>query len=286
MKTSFVALVSLLFSIQAYAIPEAPHIDLDAPLEVLRNRADFDFNGIVAMSNCSASVVHFAGQPKTSEAYVLTNGHCTGGLFGGFPKPGEVRYMQRDSRRMNAHIDINNRVGVRTNMLVYATMTNTDAALFRLNETYEDLEKEGIYSFEMSAQPPLVGDDIHIVSGYWRKGFECSVEELVYQLKEGHWTMIDSIRYSPTGCEVYGGTSGSPVVAKGERLVVGVNNTGNEDGKKCTNNNPCEVDEQGEVLILEGRGYAQQTYWFTTCLDNEFNLDLSVEGCLLPKPKN
>lgn len=284
MKSTILGLFLALFSTTALAIPQAPIIDLDAPLEILPERQDFDFNGIVALNNCSASLVHFAGQPKTSKAYVLTNGHCLGGFWGGFPKPGEVRYKVQDSRKMKAFIDVNTKVGVRSQQLVYGTMTNTDAAIFRLTETYEQLEQRGVYSLEMSSTPPIIGDDIQIISGYWRKGFECSVEKIINTLKESDWTMHDSIRYSESGCEVYGGTSGSPVVAKGERLVVAVNNTGNESGQQCTMNNPCEVNQQGDVTVLKGRGYAQQTYWFTTCLNNEFDIDLDVEGCMLPKP--
>ena len=96
--------------------------------------------------------------------------------------------------------------------------------------------------------------------------------------------MKESLRYSPKGCEVIGGTSGSPILAKGQRVVVGINNTGNESGQSCTQNNPCEVSPQGEKKILAGRGYGQQTYWFYGCLDSQFQLDLNQESCLLPKP--
>lgn len=280
---SLIAILS--FSGQAFAIPEAPFNALN--IEVIADaqlQSDFDFNGIVGLSNCSASIVHFAGQPKSSEAYVLTNGHCIGG-WGGFLRPGEVRYMQNSRRSMNAHIDIDNRVRVSSHTLVYATMTNTDAALYRLNETYEQLEARGINSFEMSWEQPQVGQPLHIVSGYWKRGFECSVEKIVHQLLEADWTFVDSIRYSDPGCEVYGGTSGSPVIAMGERVVIGVNNTGNESGQTCTMNNPCEVDEDGNQTILEGRGYAQQTYWFYSCLSEDFEIDLDRDGCLLPKPQ-
>jgi len=282
------AFIFLLFTHNALAFPVGPEVDLDAPLvELPEVDNDYDFNGIVGMSNCSASLVHFAGQPDTSKAYVLTNGHCLGGLFGGgFPRPGEVRYKKPDFRRMNAFVDINTRVRIQSELLVYGTMTNTDSALFRLKQTYKELQNKGIESLEMSAEAPLVDDEIQIISGYHRKGFQCSVEKIIHNLKEGDWTMKDSIRYSETGCEVYGGTSGSPVIRKGERLVVGVNNTGNESGKECTNNNPCEVNEQGDINVIKGRGYGQQTYWFATCLDDEFDIDLNVEGCLLPKPKN
>ena len=146
----------------SWAFPEVPEIDLDAPLRPIhRMTADYDFNGIVALSSCSASLVRFSGQPDTSQAYVLTNGHCIGG-FGGFIKPGEVRYKQPSNRRMNAFIDINNKVRVKANMLVYATMTNTDAALYRLNETYEKTQCQRSRSFrDEHTSPPCPARHTH-----------------------------------------------------------------------------------------------------------------------------
>ncbi len=64
--------------------------------------------------------------------------------------------------------------------------------------------------------------------------------------------------------------------------MVAANNTGNEDGEKCTMNNPCEVDEEGNVTVEKGAAYAQQTSWFYTCLADDNSLDLAKEGCLLP----
>ncbi len=80
-----------------------------------------------------------------------------------------------------------------------------------------------------------------------------------------------------------GGTSGSPIVLKGSRIVLGVNNTINQNGQSCTMNNPCEVDESGNISARQGVGYAQQSYWFYTCLDAEKNLDLAIPGCLLQR---
>lgn len=284
MKQVLGIFVSFLFSISAWGFPEAPFdgLEQETRIEISEAFADFDFNGIVGLSNCSAAIVHFTGQPKTSQAYVLTNGHCISS-WGGFLRPGEVVSQRPDSRSMSVFKDIDNRIRVSANTLVYATMTNTDAALYRLNTTYAELEAQGIMSFELSFEAPDVGQPIHIVSGYWKRGFECQVDGIVYQLREADWTFQDSIRYSSAGCEVYGGTSGSPVIAQNERVVVGVNNTGNESGQECTMNNPCEVNRDGSKTVIRGRGYAQQTYWFYSCLNEGFEIDLNREGCLLPK---
>ncbi|MEN0059976.1 MAG: hypothetical protein AAGB31_14140, partial [Bdellovibrio sp.] len=108
------------------------------------------------------------------------------------------------------------------------------------------------------------------------------VEAFVPQLKEAQWTMQHSIRYSRPGCEVIGGTSGSPVIRSGSRIVVGVNNTGNESGRNCTMNNPCEIDENGKMTAHKGYTYGQQTYWVYSCLNQYNEVDLQTPGCLLP----
>jgi hypothetical protein len=82
---------------------------------------------------------------------------------------------------------------------------------------------------------------------------------------------------------VIGGTSGSPIIARGTRTVIGINNTGNEDGLRCEENNPCEIDEKGNVFYQRGQNYGQQTYWIYSCLTPNFDIDLNKPGCLLAK---
>lgn len=99
----------------------------------------------------------------------------------------------------------------------------------------------------------------------------------------GEWTWKDSVRYT-SACRTIGGTSGSPVVDNATGKVVAVNNTGNEDGGRCTDNNPCEVAEDGTVTVREGINYGQQTYRIPACFALDNKLDLSRSGCALPKP--
>ncbi|WP_208905911.1 hypothetical protein [Streptomyces melanosporofaciens] len=69
--------------------------------------------------------------------------------------------------------------------------------------------------------------------------------------------------------------------------VVGIHNTHNDAGEKCTDNNPCEVGPDGTVTAVRGRGYGQQVYMIASCL-TEGRLDLSHPGCTLtgatPRP--
>jgi hypothetical protein len=122
-----------------------------------------------------------------------------------------------------------------------------------------------------------------IPSSYWKRIWSCSINGFVSTLKESDWTWHDSVRYS-TGCDTIAGTSGSPIVDTASGQLVGINNTGNEDGESCTLDNPCEVAADGTVTVIEGQSYGQETYWFDTCLTSTRTIDLSISGCRLTKP--
>ena len=109
------------------------------------------------------------------------------------------------------------------------------------------------------------------------------VENFIFQLKEDRWMWTDSLRYSRPGCETIGGTSGSPIIRAGTKTVIGVNNTGNEDGQRCAMNNPCEITEAGDVTFNIGYSYGQQTFWVYSCVTATNDIDLTKDGCLLPK---
>ncbi len=244
---------------------------------------DYDFEGIVALSNCSGSLVRFESSEMGDAALVLTNGHCVSLLA-----PDEVivdRSDRRDRRRFTI-LDTNaEELGrVRAQRLVYATMSRTDLALYELSETYEEIESEfGVRPLTLSAEEPEAGLEIEVVSGYWKRGYTCAIDRLVHELREGRWTFFDSIKYTDPNCQVIGGTSGSPVIARGTRTVVGVNNTGNESGRECEINNPCEVNENGDISFEEGWSYGQQTYWLYECLTEDLDLDLDQANCQLPQ---
>ncbi len=165
-------------------------------------------------------------------------------------------------------------------------MTNTDIALYELSDSYETiLSKYKIESFTLDSVRPFEGTNIDIVSGFWDRGYSCEIDSFIFNLKEGDWMFTDSIRYTD-GCATVGGTSGSPITARGTRSVIAINDTANENGKSCAVNNPCEIDEAGKVTVLKDKKYGQQTYNIYSCLRPDFNIDLSVPGCVLPKPRS
>lgn len=287
---SFVVVSTVLTSASAFALPLAPR-DYAENAKTLKAPLDgYNFDGIVALNNCSGSLVRFQSSLPEENAMVLTNGHClANSMGGGMPKPGVVIVDQAASRTMNL-LDPSSaaKIGdVHATKILYATMTGTDVTLYLLKETYAEIENQyKIHALTLANRYPSVGEGIDVISGYWKRGYSCKVDGIVHELREAGWSMKDSIRYSRPGCETIGGTSGSPIVSLDTKEVVGVNNTGNENGEKCTMNNPCEVDENGTITYQKGISYGQQISWFYTCLSDDRKIDLNKPGCMLAKPSS
>lgn len=241
-----------------------------------------NFAGTVSLSNCSGSVIRFPASADSDPALVMTNGHC---LETGFPDPGEVIVGQSSSRSFGLLNASATRVGtLRANKVVYSTMTDTDVTIYQLTTTYAQIKSTyGINALTVQDTHPAAGTAITVVSGYWKRTYACNIDGFVYRLKEGSWTWKDSVRYT-SACQTIGGTSGSPVVDNATGKVVAVNNTGNEDGERCTDNNPCEVDANGNVTVRHGINYAQETYTIPACFTTGNKLNLNASGCTLPKP--
>ncbi|MEU3912825.1 serine protease [Streptomyces sp. NPDC029721] len=240
------------------------------------------YAGTVALSNCSGSVVRTPASQPDDPALVLSNGHC---LETGFPAAGEVLVNQASSRSFSLLNASGSKVAtLRASKIAYGTMTDTDVSLYQLTKTYAQIQSQyGIAALTLNDTHPVQGSSIKVVSGYWKRTYSCSVDGFVYRLKEGDWTWKDSVRYT-SSCNTIGGTSGSPVIDTTTGKVVAVNNTGNEDGQRCTDNNPCEVDQAGNVTVRQGINYAQETYVLVPCIGPGSQIDLNRPGCTLPKP--
>jgi len=269
---------TFLFSSFALAFPLPKPALMQASLPAYFS-TNYDFEGIVALSNCSGSLIRLENSRDTDQAMVLTNGHC---LETGMPRPGTFVYGKTSNRSFQVY-DSNSRVGrVTATQIIYSTMTKTDMTLYKLKETYADIKANfNVNALVLDSKHPNVNDGMEVISGYWNRGYSCNIETFVSQLREDGWTMNDSIRYSRPGCEVIGGTSGSPIIRKNTRTVIGVNNTGNEDGLQCLMNNPCEIDENGNISAHKDYSYGQQTYTVYSCLNQYNEIDLSVPGCQL-----
>jgi len=241
-----------------------------------------DFAGTVALSNCSGSLVRMPDSQPTDPGLVLSNGHC---LEEGMPEPGQVITDQPAQRSFTLLDASGGDAGTLTSTKIsYATMTDTDVSLYELDSSYQDIQSEtGIAPLDVDAAHPTKGNAITVVSGYWKETYGCSIDGFVPELREDGWSFKDSLRYT-SECETKGGTSGSPIIDNASGKVTGINNTRNENGEECTLNNPCEVDESGNVSVHEGTAYGQETYNLTKCIAAGNKVDLSLPDCALPKP--
>jgi Trypsin-like peptidase domain len=257
----------------------------DMPAEVATAAAPAavpaDLTATIRLSNCSAALVRYPTSRNTDRAMMLTNGHC---FEGGFLAPGQV-ITNRNSNRRGTLLNSSGSSVLRltADRVLYATMTGTDVTLYRLTRTFGSIQSAtGISARTLSASHPVAGDTF-VPSGFFARVFNCDIERFVPTLREDRWTWHDSIRYT-RGCDTIHGTSGSPVVSVATGEVVGINNTGNDDGGVCTLNNPCEVNPDGTTTAVKGLNYGQETFWFNTCLTASRRIDLNKPGCLLTRP--
>jgi hypothetical protein len=280
-------LITVSSSVQALPLTSTKR----APTALLESasQVSYDFSGTVRVQldpfggGCSGAVVRFENSKDSDTALMLTNGHCVK-VSGGMMKPNTFITNKSDRVALRlSNADGSYKEGrVFTSKIIYATMTGTDAALYTMEMTFAELKaKHGVEPLLIDSKRPIEGQDMQIISGFWKKGFSCKIDGFVYKLSEAGYESTDSIRYTKGGCETYGGTSGSPIVSPQTRLIIGINNTGNEDGKLCTMNNPCEVDANGQQTADKGRSYGQQVYQFYSCLNSNNEFDLNLEGCKL-----
>lgn len=247
------------------------------------NARDYNFEGIIRLNNCSGSLIRLKQSVETDPALILTNGHC---LEGGMPKPGEIITNEKSSREFSVRDpktakDMGTVSAVK---IVFSSMTNTDMTIYALKETYQTVQQKfKIRPVLLADRYPEIGEPIDVISGYWSRGYTCNVEAIVPALQEGGYLMLESVRYSRPGCEIIGGTSGSPVISKKTGEVIAVNNTINENGESCTMNNPCEIGANGKKTAKLGYGYAQQTNWLYACMSGPTSVDLKLPNCKLAK---
>ena len=277
---TFLATTILALSAHAFPMPKGNMQNVRLPRTFTAN---YDFEGIVGLDDCSGSIVQFEGAKDSDQALVLTNGHC---YEGGMPDPGQVIVNQGSNRSFDVLNPAGKSLGsINATTVLYSTMTDTDITLYKTQQTYADIKtKFNVRPYTLSAAHPDLNASVQVLSGYWKRGYACNIELFVDTLKEADWTMKDSIRYSRPGCDTIPGTSGSPIVLAGSRTVIGINNTGNESGEECTMDNPCEVDSLGKITYVQGYAYGQQTYKIATCVNANLQFDTTTANCALPLP--
>ncbi len=214
-----------ILSTQAMGLPIAAHsVEQDDQGEQVELDGRVDFTAIVALNNCSGSLVRFHSSTQEDKAMVMTNGHC---LEGGFLGK-DVAIADRPSQRTFSLLDSKGRKSLgqlKATKILYATMTGTDMALYQLSNTYADISSRyGVDALLLADQRPEAGDPIRIVSGYWKRIYECTVDTFIFEMREDQWVWNDSIRYSQPGCKTIGGTSvalsSTPIIMKSSASTI------------------------------------------------------------------
>lgn len=238
--------------------------------------------GAVTLNGCVGSVVRTPASRPQDPALLLTNGHC---VAGDRPAPGTALVDQpADLEAPIADPQGWPQTTAHANRLVYATMTGTDIALYRLDQTYAQLQAEDAKVFQLTSTPMRAGDPL--IMAYNTRRLNCTAEAVVPHLQEGGYQLDDSIRYATTeDCTTTPGMSGSALLAPDGNTVVGIHNTHNNAGEQCTENNPCEIGPDGTVTSGPGRGYGQQVNMIADCFTEGSKLDLSRSGCTLIGPQ-
>src|SRR5262249_1655060 len=128
--------------------------------------ANYDFEGIVQLSNCSGSLIRFEASKDDDVGMILTNGHC---LEEGFPRPGEGITDQPITPSFSLYDASDRRVGrVNATRIIYSTMTKSDMTIYQLRETYTEIKSRfNVRPFTLSSTHPAVGTAINVISGYW-----------------------------------------------------------------------------------------------------------------------
>jgi hypothetical protein len=230
---------------------------------------------------CTGAVIDHPQSETSDPALVLTNAHCLGDEV---PEPGTT-VVDRAKRAPVLVKDQHGETVLRasTTEIAFATLSGTDVAVLRLDQTYAQLAESGIAPRSISPDSTTPGRPFEVVSGSSGRSWNCKVQTIVPRLEEAGYTQKSSIRYQGdcTGEEAPShGDSGSPLVDVGTGLIVGLHATGNDgDGDACSENNPCEVDGRGARGSFPGAKYGQQVAFLTACLTQGSTVDLADAAC-------
>ncbi len=240
-----------------------------------------ELEGMASLS-CSGGIANI-GRSQNSKAVLITNGHCVSGSL----RANQALINVPSQRTFAVYTNSGTTITAKAQKLIYATLTDTDMALYELTNTYEELAAMGVRSFPLYKERVPLGLDVRLTSGYWRKTQECSLERLVHKLLEGFGNDVSAPSVATNvfalsnECLVYGGYSGTPVIEMTTQTIVGLAFTGAEGGQtKCQEKSPCEEDETGKRVYKHKTSYVARVDQLAACLANG-ELDLTLADCTL-----
>lgn len=236
-------------------------------------------------SICTGTFINSGGDPE-APAYLLTNGHCAQEWDGNAvnidqPADGWEAVF-------NYFIDTQDRqIAVPAAKVAYSTMKGRDIAIIELDSTVGELMAQGIMPLDLADVEPE-GSWPMIVIGAPVTGVPPEIAYLRQEactangragLFEFVWHFDDAFR---NNCQdIYGGSSGSPVLESGTDEIVALMNTTNIGGlTSCYLGAPCEVTTAGTVFRPD-TSYATPVVGLDACFNAYGTFTLNAEGCPL-----
>jgi V8-like Glu-specific endopeptidase len=266
--------------------------------QLVRSKTGANYNGIGLVRLMNGTCTGFLIEPSDrgdAPAYVVTNAHCQGGWDN---LPGAKEIIIDRAVKINFVVNYfhdfdRGRWSIPVKRIVYATMKNNDIALLELKATQEDIRKAGLQTLKLSPTPPHKGEPLKVV-GIPADGVDaernflhqtsCQMGNTV-RLKEDVYTWYQALRHR---CSIVGGMSGSPMISTKTNRVVGIVNTGVNDGAlrqpQCSLNRPCEFNSQGVRQTFPSENYGQPVYQLAGCFNRAGMFDIDRETCQLEKP--
>lgn len=243
-------------------------------------------------ASCTVFLIRPAGASESSPAYVLSNGHCISTA-----SANEVirdRALAAGSRVTFRYFrdTVSQQLPVRAVRVLHSTMKGFDLAVVELESTLAQLTAAGIEPLELSQDEPAVDEPVWSVGvpvvnipqdEQFVRRSDCTLGPPA-DLIEFIWHFRAS--YSNDCSDIYGGSSGSPVVSRRSGRVVAVMNTTTVGAAidtgdfRCFNGQPCEV-VPGGFRYRRDTSYAVPVTGLTRCFGTTGVFDLAREGCPL-----
>lgn len=271
MQTTIFAASLFLISFSAFA-----RLTPDNDPNSIKPATPAELHNLASTSGCSAGYVDI-GRAKNERAVILTNGHCVSSSL----VARQAMINIPSTKTFSIFLESGAGLAVTATRLLYATLMDTDIALFELKESNAELEAKGLEAFPFyTAQAPL-GNAVRVTSGYWKETQECLLERRVHKLLEGFGTDISNPSVATAAialskdCKIRGGYSGTPVVDVNTNSIIAIAFTGAEGSSACAEQSPCEEDASGNRVYRKGTSYVARVDQLGDCIvGGEFNMAL------------
>ena len=276
-------------ALAAHDVPTYGARDGDEPVLLSNADGQSPYTGIgryLGRATCTAVFVtpFDSGEDAgAAPAYALTNGHCPE-----FPGSNEVlldRPPIRGQVTFNYFADTTrSQLTVAVTRVAYATMKGHDIAVLELALQHRQLRAQGVEPWPIARARPIAGESVAIIGapgGAFLRLSACRLEGQAPLVLEYIWHWYDFFRNRCVGIQP--GSSGSPVISRRTRAMIGLVNTTTSGGRpvfsECLLDHPCEPAVGGESGRVE-TNYVTPLLDVDACFPGGW-FDVASPGCAL-----